>query len=400
MSGSAAHGCGTFTAVMTTDWQKRLEHWVEAGLVNRDQADRILEHERTAPSPGTSVLTNIVWSLGAVLLAAGILLLVSAHWDDMSPALRFVCVLAMIGVLHGGAAMAARAHPALSHTLHAAGTAALGAGIYLAGQIFNLAEHWPGGILLWAIGAVAGWLLLRHWSQLLWLAVLVPLWLGAEWLDYADRPGAVELEFDLLCYFATLLSVAYLSLGRSGERDPNRRALALLGALTLVPSAIALFFFYADHAAIVQLGRGPVEVGALIAAFLLPLVPVWLAKRQLPAGNLIATAWGIVLLVLEVIELGGDHHYGWHENLSTYAMFAAGGFGLVVWGLREAHRSRINLGVAVFAGTILAFYFSNVYDKLGRGLGLIVAGLLFIGGGWWLERTRRRLVARVGGGHA
>ena len=55
---------------------------------------------------------------------------------------------------------------ALGISLHAIGTVALGGGIYLAGQIFNLQEHWPGGILLWAIGAVLSWLVLRDWLQL------------------------------------------------------------------------------------------------------------------------------------------------------------------------------------------------------------------------------------------
>ena len=48
------------------------------------------------------------------------------------------------------------ARPALSATLHACGTIGLGAGIFLSGQIFNLQEHWPGGLLLWAIGAWVG----------------------------------------------------------------------------------------------------------------------------------------------------------------------------------------------------------------------------------------------------
>jgi hypothetical protein len=34
-------------------------------------------------------------------------------------------------------------------------------------------------------------------------------------------------------------------------------------------------------------------------------------------------------------------------------------------------------------------------DKLGRSFSLIVLGLLFLGGGWLLERTRRRLIARL-----
>ena len=54
---------------------------------------------------------------------------------------------------HLGGAYADRV-PALALTLHACGTAALGGGIFLAGQIFHLQEHWPGGLMLWARGRV------------------------------------------------------------------------------------------------------------------------------------------------------------------------------------------------------------------------------------------------------
>ena len=48
-----------------------------------------------------------------------------------------------------------------------------------------------------------------------------------------------------------------------------------------------------------------------------------------------------------------------------------------------------------FAVTVLLFYFSDVMDKLDRATSLIVVGLLFLGGGWLLERTRRRLIAHI-----
>jgi hypothetical protein len=48
-----------------------------------------------------------------------------------------------------------------------------------------------------------------------------------------------------------------------------------------------------------------------------------------------------------------------------------------------------------FALAVLAFYFSSVFDRLGRALGLIGIGVLFIGGGWLLERARRRLISRL-----
>jgi hypothetical protein len=51
--------------------------------------------------------------------------------------------------------------------------------------------------------------------------------------------------------------------------------------------------------------------------------------------------------------------------------------------------------MAGFAITILCFYFSTVMDKLGRSESLIGLGVLFLAGGWALEKLRRRLVAQM-----
>ena len=79
----------------------------------------------------------------------------------------------------------------------------------------------------------------------------------------------------------------------------------------------------------------------------------------------------------------------------SYALCALAAIGLVIWGLKETRRERINLGVAGFAITIIVFYFSTVIDKLGRSASLIGFGILFLVGGWQLEKLRRKLVART-----
>jgi uncharacterized membrane protein len=84
-----------------------------------------------------------------------------------------------------------------------------------------------------------------------------------------------------------------------------------------------------------------------------------------------------------------------HERILTYLLYAIGSVGLAAWGLVETRAERINLGFVGFAITLTAFYFSNVMDMLGRSASLIGLGLLFLIGGWLLERMRRRLVARI-----
>jgi hypothetical protein len=68
---------------------------------------------------------------------------------------------------------------------------------------------------------------------------------------------------------------------------------------------------------------------------------------------------------------------------------------LIAWGIDEGRSERVNMGSAVFAATVVAFYFSEVMDKLGRSASLIGLGLLFLAGGWALERLRRRLVQQA-----
>src|SRR5947209_13818575 len=99
------------------------------------------------------------------MLAAGVLLFVAAHWDTLSPTQRFLLVLLMVAVFHVAGALVAEKFHGMAIALHAIGTATLGAGIFLTGQIFNLQEHWPSGVLLWAVGAGLGWLFLRDWVQ-------------------------------------------------------------------------------------------------------------------------------------------------------------------------------------------------------------------------------------------
>src|SRR4029077_8701708 len=80
-------------------------------------------------------------------------------------------------------------------------------------------------------------------------------------------------------------------------------------------------------------------------------------------------------------------------DILVYAWCAVGSAAMIAWGIYEFRAERVNLGMAGFALTIVFFFFSSVMDKLGRSASLIALGILFVGGGWYWEKLRRKLVA-------
>ena len=141
----------------------------------------------------------------------------------------------MVGGFHVAGALTADRFPGLATTLHAIGTTALGGGIALAGQIFNLDEHWPSGILLWGIGAAAGWLVLRQVPQLALLAALAPAWLVSEWMVAVGErfePAAMRVAACgvFLCAVAYLTTRPRGAIRRCAARVAvDRRARAAAG---------------------------------------------------------------------------------------------------------------------------------------------------------------------------
>jgi hypothetical protein len=287
-----------------------LARWTAEGLLDESTAARIRAFE-AASSP----MSRVRWPLrlalgfGAIAMGAGLLLFVSAHWDELSPGARFGLVVTLVGVFHVVGALLWERFPSTAVTLHAVGTMALGAGIYLAGQIFNLEEHWPNGLLLWSIGAALAWALLRSWPQLLLAALLAPAWLVGEWM-LANEGTNSSIVTDVMASGVTLLALVGWT--------------AALGI--------------------------PLIVGACLRG-----------RHAWPLG--VAAVWMVTAL-----QINGA------GTMVLYTWFGLGAVSLTAWGVMEGRVERINLGAALFGATVIAFYLSEVMDKLGRAASLIGLG--------------------------
>ncbi|HET8759886.1 MAG TPA: DUF2157 domain-containing protein [Nitrospiria bacterium] len=382
---------------MASRWERYLVRWTNAALIDSVTAERIRAYEAGQDAhQGLRWPTLLAIGLGGLLLGAGVLLFVAAHWDTLSPAERFGLVLALVAVFHLAGALTVERFSALSTTLHAVGTICLGAGIFLAGQIFHLQEHWPGGVLLWAVGAWAAWALLRDWPQAALAALLTPIWLSGEWTEATF--GWLGRE-KILAEGLLLLAITYLTANGPSRESPVRSALVWIGGLALIPLAATVVVSDAMgwRGDLVQPDDSYRTLGWVVALGL-PLLVAWALRGYAAWMNGVAALWVVALGTtgFRAAPEAGGFSRAWHE-LGPYGLCALGAVGLIAWGLNEGRKERINLGVAGFALTVLTFYSSTVMDKLGRSASLIGLGLLFLLGGWAMEKTRRRLVARLAG---
>lgn len=377
---------------MAGRWEELIKDWSEAGLIDDAVAARIRAFEEHRQ--GTVRWRWPMWlaaGLGGLMLAGGILLFVAAHWDTLSPSARFAIVVASVGLLHVGGASTSGRWPATGSALHAAGTVALGGGVFLAGQIFNMAEHWPGGFMLWTLGAAVAFALVRDWPQLVILAAVAPIWLGSEWVVAVGNHW--DIGSRIAAGGAFLTALTYFTNTDDQVGSVHQRALVGLGAFALVLSGPALAV--ASSQLFPAAAAGSPAVSLLVTGWTIaiggPLLLGLVLRGRQAWTNAVAAAWTVALL----------HLHGVVETATwLYAWWALGAVALVAWGVKAVRTERINMGVAMFAATLLAFYFSEVMTKLGRSASLVGLGLLFLAGGWALERGRRRLVRESKGGQS
>jgi hypothetical protein len=378
---------------VAADWKSVLERWLGAGLLDAATAERIRAFESQREEPQRfRWQVRLAIAFGGMMLAAGILLWVAAHWDDLSPAGRFSLVLTMVAVLHLAGALIANRFAVLATALHAVGTISLGAAIFLTGQIFNLEEHWPGGFMLWAAGAWLGWLLFRDWPHASMAAMLTPIWLFGEWSVATERLLGAER---VIPQGELLLAIVYFTAVGKEKSSAVHKALLWIGGTTLIPAVFVATENWRTWGLTSPASTGLLALGWTMA-YALPLAIAFVLRRRAAWIAALAAVWVFVLGVWpDRSEAGGTAlAYFWHQ-LGIYLWCLLGAVGLVAWGLYEERKERINLGVAGFAITVITFYFASVMDKLGRANTLMGLGVLFLVGGWFLERARRHLVARL-----
>jgi len=398
-----------------SDIESLLKRWQAAGVVDAETAARIRAHEATvaaaperpdrSPARQAAAAGAVKWQgvtaliLGAILLACGAVLFVSAHWNEMGPGARFVLALAMVAVFHIGGGLARANFRGTSTALHAVGTVATGAAIALVGQIFNIEEHWPAAVLLWAVAALFGWMLLRDQAQQTLALLLVPAWIFCEIGYRTDGYIGDNVYMGRLCFLWAVLYITFFLGSRRRTVQGILFGVGVAGAVTGVVLMLMSWESWSSQQSLIPFGT---RVWAWTAIAAVPLfVGAFHGHRGLAPiaaaiGFVIALPWFYRSWSESYVANGVTTYERSEPNLAAHALVAAFAVFLCWWGVKLVSRALVNLGITGFAAAVAWFYFSDVMSKLGRSLGLIGLGVLFLAGGWALELMRRRILAGMG----
>jgi uncharacterized membrane protein len=159
---------------------REIEQWVREGLIEDHQARAIRERYPAEDGVSWGRLTFAV--TGSVLIGLGIILFFAFNWNGMHKFIKLGIIFTALIACHAAALVVKR--PALRETFHILGTMIFGTGIWLVAQIYHIEEHYPNGILLWALAALALAWVLPSLPQALLAAALLLVWSGFEALRF------------------------------------------------------------------------------------------------------------------------------------------------------------------------------------------------------------------------
>ena len=273
--------------------RRETRRWVDEGLVEPSQAERILNRYGLSLNDAGPSALGLLSGLAGLFAGLALLLLVSANWEQLPRLARFAGLVTLTAVLNGwGVLRLARAGS--GGGLLFLGGFAYGASIMLTGQMYHLGEHFPNGLLLWALGLVP--LTLLSGGRLLALQGLA---VAVAWMLLEYRFAAPWL---MPLFLAVALWVAW-------RRRVAGLALAAMAATALWLNLMLAWVYATDFGPQVQEGMISFNLGLLVLAGALAARPSW---WHAGAGDWMPRLTVLAILPFTFVD-GWEHYlaYAW-----------------------------------------------------------------------------------------
>ncbi len=377
--------------------RKDIDKILAARLITPAQREAIVEHFRLNEKMSSRWLLVSLSVLAAGLIVAGIVMLVSANWYSIPPLVKLGAAALLLVAFWAGWAWQREARPIVSEVLGFCGAGMWLGCISLYGQIFQLQNPFVEGCTLFFAGIVLIPFICRQ-RFLIWAVVLCSFVelaaLGDGSSSYLNFENCIPgwKEDYLVSAMFLLGAIWWAQAERWGASTERRRSYGVLApVLLLVMVSVSQMMMYESL---------PVRDLDIVHSVLMALVPVVLlvlkprSVRWLPWCGMSAVISLFLpgFFVPDLLQGRAEHVAGIliYFLLALLTMFC---------GVRALRMSWINLGALMVVYAAIALM-ANVLDSYTfSGLVLVVAGLLMLGLGVLLEKSRRRLILSVKNSH-
>jgi len=396
--------------------REALEAWRRQGLISAEQhgtlsaqVSPLAASAQATPPPRTLATerklgrgVTILINLGAIILAAGLIIFFASNWIEFGRAGK-VSSLFLLTLFFYAVGFelteAGRWHfPALGLALVFLGCVMFGVDILLLALIYDLtAEHAWSLLLDWVVWLAVAYLLRSRLILFLgligitaWFGVEVGYLWGGYWI-YLGRP------FHFIGLGACLAALAAVHAGRGDRRFAV--PYALVGLLLIYLSALVLSIFDLQREFRAVNWSAPGLVWAMmyapyvVAAATLTLIHLRWRRMRLTDPPVLAVLFLLILLVLSTfIAWVPGHREFWFILLLTL-LTSAGIYLGVAWESPVV----LNTSLVFFAINVYTRFYEYFWDAMPKSLFFIVGGATLIAGGIWVERVRRRIVRQFTG---
>ncbi|TXT33747.1 MAG: hypothetical protein FD138_1803 [Planctomycetota bacterium] len=167
-----------------------MEWWRDAGILTAGQSQEILDQYESvteAAESHSSRAVNALMGAAALLVGAGVLLLISFNWEGLHVAAKLVLIFGTIlGTYYGAFRLRQREMIGLSNVLFFLGAFFYGCGIMLIGQMFHLSGHPMDAVWWWALGTLPIAVCLESLLLHALVVGLLAIWCGGEILGFGN----------------------------------------------------------------------------------------------------------------------------------------------------------------------------------------------------------------------
>lgn len=378
--------------------------WRRDSLISEEQERAILaryglEGTRAARALRLGWFTTAVSIVGAIVLAAGIVLLFAANWDTMPSWFRSGAVFAGMAAAYGiGYVLMERyGMQRLGSAFLLLGVLLYEAGLFLLAQIYNMPVGSPILLLLAAIGAFPlAYLFGSKIILLLGIGNFAGWAIGELAQQYEDWPR--------VGYALIIVATLGVGLYTVGRLHGLRRELAQFSetfsfpGLLIVMGLTYVFSFDEPWRSMLDNGVKPYAAPGLVYVSLglagALVTAQWaLQERDVEAHIDAGARVALLALAATVATWPGWTGYAVVFNGVYFAIAA----GLVTRGYLRGDERYVNAGLLAVAIGLLTRYVDVFWSLLAGSAFFIVGGVLLLAVAFALERMRRELLRAMGG---